>query len=155
MFFLTSLNEPIAFLNAKGVRNKNPKTIPITEANKGIWGEVSKIAFFCKIGVTPQRKLASKNSKTPLWEKSVLKGAKIPCFISAAFKRYAPKTTNKIPTNFIGVGISWRINMAMKVVKTGVKDAMGEISEMGDLLIAQKELVKATESNNAAIPIYR
>lgn len=75
--------------------------------------------------------------------------------MSTTFKRYAPKTTNKIPPNFIDVGISLRAKIAIRVVKTGLKDAIGAMSEIEDLLIAQKELTKAIESNNAAIPIYK
>lgn len=73
--------------------------------------------------------------------------------MSAAFKRYAPTTTSKIPTNFIGVGTSFKAKIAIIVVKTGPKDAMGEIREIGDLLIATYEHKNATASKSPAIPM--
>ena len=48
------------------------------------------------------------------------------------FKRYAPKTTSKIPINFVLVGTSWIVKAAIIVVNTGLKDDIGERIEMAD-----------------------
>lgn len=100
-------------------------------------------------------RVENKLRTTPLLENNLLKGIIIPCFISAKFKRYAPKTTNKMPINFIKVGTSWIVIAAISRVRTGAKDQMGAISDICDLPIAKIEQTNATVSKIAEILIYK
>ncbi len=70
--------------------------------------------------------------------------------MSETFNRYAPNTIKTIPTDFAIVGISPKLNIAIKVVNIGVKDAIGETRDIEDLLIALKFAIKATTSIRAA-----
>ena len=101
----------------------------------------------------PHKKLAIKANFTPLLENNLLKGASKPFLTSVILRKYDPKTIIKIPINFCEVGISWRVNMAIKVTKTGVNELIGARSEMGDNLIAQSDKRNATRSKIAEVNI--
>ncbi|OGH06979.1 MAG: hypothetical protein A2W22_00685 [Candidatus Levybacteria bacterium RBG_16_35_11] len=74
------------------------------------------------------------------------------CF---TFKRYAPITTIIIPTSFNVVGNSLKVSAANIVVKIGPKEAIGEITESGEIFIAVVESIKAATSINAAMIIVK
>ncbi len=91
-------------------------------------------------------KFAKRKSSTPLFLKSFLNGKRIPPFISEALRRYAPITIINMPKSLIKLGISFKVIAAIMVVKTGLKEEIGEIREIADIEIANIDEIPAIVS---------
>ena len=55
----------------------------------------------------------------------------------------------------VEVGISLSVTAAINVVKTGVKEDIGDMIDNCDLLIAKKEQINAIVSKIADAPVYK
>ncbi len=70
-------------------------------------------------------------------------------------RRYDPATIIIIPKNLVKEGISWIVNAAIIVVNTGLKEERGEIKEIGDKEIAEKDATAAIVSKIAEASIRK
>lgn len=80
-------------------------------------------------------------------------GANSPPFKFEIFRRYAPNVTIPTPRSLKETGISPKIPAAIRIVKTGENDPIGERRESGDFFRAEIERRNANRSKAAAANI--